>query len=50
MKIIKLDDPAFIHIDPIMSRDMNGATMETLFGGSANKITVEQLIAMQAGL
>jgi CubicO group peptidase (beta-lactamase class C family) len=47
---VKLDDPAYMHIDPIMMRDMDNKTMQTLFGEQATKITVKDLIFMKSGL
>jgi CubicO group peptidase (beta-lactamase class C family) len=46
---VKLEDPAYMHIDPIMTRDIN-QTMESLFGENAAKVTVKDLIFMKSGL
>jgi len=47
--LVNLDDPAFMHIDPSLTRSWN-KTMEDLFGSLVNNVTVHDLMFMQSGL
>jgi len=46
---VKLDDPAYIHVDGPLEAGFN-TTMQELFGPWANNVTVGNLIFMQSGI
>ena len=47
--LVKLDDPAHIYLDPILTR-MNQTTLSKLFGEEVNTATVRHILAMQSGI
>jgi len=47
--LVGLDDPAHIHVDPVL-RLANASSMLMLFGPSAAKVTVRYLLSMRSGL
>ena len=46
---VALDDPAHMHIDPVLAA-ANSSSMSSLFGPSAFNVTVRYLLSMRSGL